>query len=54
VSLAVVDVDSDLSAARCTTLPDDGTTISIRMDGSTTDQRARLLGRVAAANRIAG
>ena len=43
VDLAVVDVDSDLSAARCTTLPDDGTTLSIRMDGSTTDQRARLL-----------
>ena len=47
VSLAVVDVDSDPSAAGCTTLPDDGATILIRMDGSTTDQR-RLLERVAA------
>lgn len=46
VSFAVVDVDSDLSAARCTTLPDDGTTISIRVDGSMRDQRARLLERV--------
>ncbi|HEX4941144.1 MAG TPA: hypothetical protein VFW51_01320 [Actinomycetota bacterium] len=54
VSFAVVDVDSDLSAAWCTTLPDDGTTISIRMDGSTTDQRARLLERVAAARTYAG
>lgn len=54
VSFAVVDVDSDLSAERCTTLPDDGTTISIRMDGSTTRERARLLERVAAARTCAG
>lgn len=49
VSLAVVDVDSDPSAEHCTTLSNDGMTIPIPIDGSTRDQRAKLIERVAAA-----
>lgn len=48
VSLAVIDVDSDSSAECCTLLPDDGSTIPIRLMGSTTDQRSRLMELVAA------
>jgi hypothetical protein len=45
-SLAAIDVDSDPSAERCTTLPDDGSTISIPLVGSTTEQRSRLMEHV--------
>jgi hypothetical protein len=46
VHLAVIDVDSDPSAECCTTLPDDGSTISIPLVGSTRDQRWRLMEHV--------
>jgi hypothetical protein len=49
VSLAVIDVDCDPNAERCTTLPDDGSTISIPLGGSTMDHRSRLMEHVTAA-----
>jgi hypothetical protein len=48
VSLAVVDVNSDPSAERCTILPDDGSTVSFGLVGSTRDQRSRLMELVGA------
>ena len=48
MSLAVIDIDSDPSAERCTMAPDDGSTFPIRLAGSTADQRSRLMELVAA------
>jgi len=46
VSVAIVDLDSDVDARLCTKLPDDGSTVFVRWEGSGAGSRASVMDRV--------